>query len=489
MRGNHHDNENHRPSRPTSRGRPRRRPGWTASRGDHVPPQMGRAARVPLQLRPDRPEHLRLRRPRLREQWDLSLDGVGVITSVGFAGMFIGALLGGRLSDRFGRRRVLLGAVVFYSVFSLLSAASFTPWQMGVTRFLTGVGLQAMTGVLLVWVSEMYPRALRGRYQSWILVLGFVGVPVSAWVSRLVIPLGTESWRWVFVVGALGVVGVAVAARILPSPSAGRPRTAARTRPSPSSPGWRRRRSSAPARRCPSPPRRPAAPRPPRRPAHRPQPAAADRHVARVGLPDPVLLRLQLLGADPAGGERLHPVREPHRHLGARGCGRPRRAARGALHRPLGPALDAAGHRDLRGRAAAGVRPDRQRHRADRQRLPRHDAAPVRRGRAVHLHPRGLPDPLRGLGAGVATGFGRLSGVIGGVTVGWIYSTFGFAAVFVYLAAMALLMGLVLVVLGERTTNMALDAIGADPARTEADTDPEADPAADGTHTPKRSTP
>ncbi|WP_308043564.1 MFS transporter [Streptomyces olivaceus] len=91
--------------------------------------------------------------------------------------------------------------------------------------------------------------------------------------------------------------------------------------------------------------------------------------------------------------------------------------------------------------------------------------------------PEVFPTPLRGLGAGIATGFGRLAGVIGGVTVSWIYTAFGFTTVFVYLAVMALLMGLVLVVLGERTTNRALDDIGAD--------DP---PAAPGAATPKRST-
>lgn len=154
--------------------------------------------------------------PALRTQWHLSIGGVGTITSAGFVGMFAGAIVGGRLSDRIGRRPVLIGATFFYSLFSLLTAFATGPWSLGVLRVLTGFGLQAMTGVLLVWVSEMFPRALRGRYQSLLLAIGLAGVPIAAWVARVVVPLGPGSWRWLFVLGALGAVGGVVAVRILP---------------------------------------------------------------------------------------------------------------------------------------------------------------------------------------------------------------------------------------------------------------------------------
>lgn len=130
--------------------------------------------------------------------------------------MMFGAVLGGRLADRVGRRTVILGSVVFYSLFSLAAAASPNVEWLGVFRILTGLGLQAMTGVLLVFVSEMYPKHLRGRYQAILLGLGCIGVPLVAGIASLLVPLGPGMWRWVFVVGALGVVGSIVGLRILP---------------------------------------------------------------------------------------------------------------------------------------------------------------------------------------------------------------------------------------------------------------------------------
>ncbi|MBU6530159.1 MFS transporter [Streptomyces mayonensis] len=418
--------------------------------------------------------------PRLREQWGLSLDTVGVVTSVGFAGMFLGAILGGRLSDRFGRRRVLLGAVVFYSAFSLLSALSFNAWQMGVTRFLTGVGLQAMTGVLLVWVSEMYPRALRGRYQSWILVLGFVGVPVAAWVSRLVIPLSTESWRWVFVVGALGLFGVIVAARTLPESvrwhvAHGREEEALAL--------VERLEKEAVARTGTDLP-------PPLETAPVPRARLADlltgrnrRRLIATSLVS-IFLILCFYGFNSwlptllvengyTQSESLNvtswlaAAAVPGALLAMPFIDRfDRRLLLLVIESVVAVLLLAFGLVDggaalvLTGFLATML---------------------LQCGVAVQYTyiPEVFPTPLRGLGAGIATGFGRLAGVVGGVTVSWIYTAFGFTSVFVYLAVTALLMGLVLVVLGERTTNRALDDIGADDP-------PPADPSR--TPTPRRST-
>ncbi|KAA9160563.1 MFS transporter [Amycolatopsis acidicola] len=154
--------------------------------------------------------------PALKAEWGLSISTIGALSSITFAGMMIGAVVGGRLADRVGRRKIILASVVFYSVFSIAAACAPNVGFLGTCRILTGVGLQAMTGVLLVFVSEMYPKHLRGRYQAVLLGLGCIGIPVVSGISSLLIPLGHGMWRWVFVIGGLGVVGSLVGLRILP---------------------------------------------------------------------------------------------------------------------------------------------------------------------------------------------------------------------------------------------------------------------------------
>ncbi|WP_327654355.1 MFS transporter [Streptomyces sp. NBC_00483] len=154
--------------------------------------------------------------PTITEEWGLSLSSVGVATSAAFLGMFCGAVAGGRVSDRVGRKRTIVGGVLLYSAASLLTTLAGGLGFLVVVRFLTGVGISVATGALIVYVAEMFPRASRGRYQSLLLAIGLLGAPLAAFFARLVIPAGEGMWRWVFVLGAGGLVPGLAAARLLP---------------------------------------------------------------------------------------------------------------------------------------------------------------------------------------------------------------------------------------------------------------------------------
>ncbi|MFD9664960.1 MFS transporter [Rhodococcus sp. NPDC059968] len=154
--------------------------------------------------------------PALRAEWGLSISTIGLLSSTTFVGMMIGAVVGGRLADRVGRRPIILGSVVFYSAFSLATGLAPNVTSLGVYRALTGLGLQAMIGVLLVFVSEMYPKHLRGRYQALLLGFGCIGIPVVAGLASFLIPMGPGMWRWVFAIGSVGIIGTLVGMRTLP---------------------------------------------------------------------------------------------------------------------------------------------------------------------------------------------------------------------------------------------------------------------------------
>ncbi|MGD6741834.1 MFS transporter [Streptomyces sp. BH106] len=154
--------------------------------------------------------------PAIREQWGLSVGDVGVVTSAAFLGMFVGSAAGGWLADRYGRKRTIIGAVFFYSAFSLASAGAVGMADLTAYRVLTGVGLQAMVAVLMTYVSEMYPQHSRGRIQSIGLAVGLAGIPLMAWFARFVIPTHPSAWRWIFVLGAVGVLVGVLAVKRLP---------------------------------------------------------------------------------------------------------------------------------------------------------------------------------------------------------------------------------------------------------------------------------
>jgi len=150
--------------------------------------------------------------PAILKEWHISVSVVGYLISATFLGMFLGAASGGWFSDRVGRKRALIVTTVWFSIFSLLNSVVWEPTGLFVARLLTGVGLSAMTVVGITYVSEMFPANKRGSYQGWIMTVGLMGIPATAYVARFSIPIASWGWRLVFVWGGLGLIFAALMA-------------------------------------------------------------------------------------------------------------------------------------------------------------------------------------------------------------------------------------------------------------------------------------
>lgn len=156
--------------------------------------------------------------PAIRAQWGLSIETIGIITSGTFFGMFLGAVTGGWLADRVGRKRALIVAVTWFSACSLLNALAWEPASLFAARLLTGIGLSAMTAIGITYIAEMYPAHARGSFQGWIMGIGLCGIPVAALVARFLVPAFSFGWRLVFVWGALAMVFPLLARKLEESP-------------------------------------------------------------------------------------------------------------------------------------------------------------------------------------------------------------------------------------------------------------------------------
>ncbi|GAB3692309.1 MFS transporter [Saccharopolyspora tripterygii] len=146
--------------------------------------------------------------------WQLTPATGSLISSVGLVGVMIGALCVGPLTDRFGRRKLMITTVVLFSALTLACAFATGPLVFGILRFLAGLGLGGVLPVAIALVNEA--SEAKGGSATTTLMTGYhVGAVLTSLLGILVIPLLT--WRSMFVIGALPALAlVPLLARYLP---------------------------------------------------------------------------------------------------------------------------------------------------------------------------------------------------------------------------------------------------------------------------------
>ncbi|MEU6759166.1 MFS transporter, partial [Streptomyces sp. NPDC046685] len=158
----------------------------------------------------------------LTSRFDLSRTQTSAVLASVFVGMFIGVLVTGRLADRYGRRRVMLGAIAVYTVFSAVGAVSPDVSMVIGARFLAGLGIGPVLPLADSYLSDLLPARYRGRYTAWAYTIGFLGVPAVGLLARWVVPLsplGLDGWRWLFLIGSAGgLVVLALRSTLVESP-------------------------------------------------------------------------------------------------------------------------------------------------------------------------------------------------------------------------------------------------------------------------------
>jgi MFS transporter, putative metabolite:H+ symporter len=152
----------------------------------------------------------------LAVQWQLSPTELSWIGSIGFAGMALGATLGGLLADRFGRRQVFAITLLIFGVATGAAALSWSVGALLVFRFLIGLGLGAELPVASTLVSEFAPARVRGRVVVLLEAFWAVGWTLSALIGYFVVPRSDAGWRWALAIGALPAVYAAFVRRGLP---------------------------------------------------------------------------------------------------------------------------------------------------------------------------------------------------------------------------------------------------------------------------------
>ncbi|MFJ4542522.1 3-(3-hydroxy-phenyl)propionate transporter MhpT [Pseudomonas sp. NPDC088885] len=144
--------------------------------------------------------------PGIAAHFQLGKAEMGWVFSSSILGLLPGAFIGGLLADRIGRKTVLIGSVLLFGAFSIVTSMAWDLPSLLSARFMTGLGLGAALPNLIALSSESARETGRATAVS----LMYCGVPLGGATASLVAMLGgAEQWQLVFHVGGWAPIIVA----------------------------------------------------------------------------------------------------------------------------------------------------------------------------------------------------------------------------------------------------------------------------------------
>ena len=132
----------------------------------------------------------------IQSVWNLSSFVHGLVMSSALWGTVIGAMCGGKVCDRIGRKPTLFWVGVLYSVSAIWSAIAFGPNDLMVARFIGGLGVGASSIAAPVYIAEISPAESRGKLGGLFQFNIVLGMVVSQFVNWALGGIGENAWRW-----------------------------------------------------------------------------------------------------------------------------------------------------------------------------------------------------------------------------------------------------------------------------------------------------
>ena len=137
--------------------------------------------------------------PSIVHDWHVARASFGIVMSAAPLGLVFGALGAGPLSDKLGRKTLLIGSVLIFAIGSFLTATTQDISQMMAMRLLTGIGLGAAMPNATTLVSEYVPQRRRNLLITSMFIGFGVGSAAVGFVAGWLIP--QYGWRSVVVFG------------------------------------------------------------------------------------------------------------------------------------------------------------------------------------------------------------------------------------------------------------------------------------------------
>lgn len=142
--------------------------------------------------------------PRMRAEFMLDNAHMAWAFSAAIIGTLPGAIIGGRLSDIIGRKKVLIFSILLFGVMSLVTAFAANYELLLVIRFLTGLGMGGALPMMITLASEAVSSDRKGTAVS----IMYSGIPCGGLLTSVVAMLlaGDAEWRHIFYVGGIAPI-------------------------------------------------------------------------------------------------------------------------------------------------------------------------------------------------------------------------------------------------------------------------------------------
>ncbi|WP_079476717.1 sugar porter family MFS transporter [Marinococcus halophilus] len=145
----------------------------------------------------------------LQELYNLSPAMEGFIISSVMVGGVAGVGLSGYLSDRFGRKKILMLSGVMFAVSALWSALAMSVTSLILARVLGGLGIGFASALSVTYIAECAPPAIRGRLASMYQLFTIIGISATFYINLAVANSGSygwgveTGWRWMLGYGVI----------------------------------------------------------------------------------------------------------------------------------------------------------------------------------------------------------------------------------------------------------------------------------------------
>ncbi len=150
----------------------------------------------------------------IKTDFSLSPGLEEIVVSSVLLGSLLGAVMGGLLADRLGRRRLLIVTAVVFAMGAVGAAlAPGTPWLV-TARVVAGAAIGTASFVAPLYISEIAPVAIRGRLVSINQVALTSGIVISYGIDYAF--AGSQAWRWMFALAVIPAAAFAAGLLFIP---------------------------------------------------------------------------------------------------------------------------------------------------------------------------------------------------------------------------------------------------------------------------------